>query len=133
MTTQKGHRCHDQQHTKTEAANGGTSTEHRAQETPAEPVYGFARLRESEMYHLMGLAQSALSEADHMTRKVHDKARDRYLDHEGTSEPLDRQEISRLLSDAYQCAIKAANVIDEAADALARRGPARGADRAPVT
>jgi hypothetical protein len=35
-------------------ANGGTSTDRDAQEAPAEPVYGFARLRESEVYHLTG-------------------------------------------------------------------------------
>jgi hypothetical protein len=96
------------------AGNGSPGTDHTAQEA-AERPYGFARLRESEVYHLMGLAQSALDESEHVIRTVHDKARNRWLDHEGTSEPLDSGEISRLLSDAYQCAIKAANVIDEAA------------------
>lgn len=102
--------------TKTKAAgNGGTSTDLDAQKTSAEPVYGFARLRESELYHLMGLAQSALDETEHMARLVHDKAQDRWLDHNGSTKPLDNDEIGRLLSDAYQCAIKAATVIDEAA------------------
>ena len=78
-------------------------------------MYGFARLRESEVYHLTGLAQSALNETEHMIRKVNDMARNRWLDHQGTSEPLDTGEISHLLSDAYQCAIKAVNVIDDAA------------------
>jgi hypothetical protein len=96
-------------------ANGGTSTDRDVQEKPAEPVYGFARLRESELYHLMGLVQSALDETEHSTRKVQDKARERWMDHQGTSEPLDKHEISRLLADAYQCAIKTVNVIDEAA------------------
>jgi hypothetical protein len=99
----------------TTAANGGTSTDLPAQETPTEPVYGFARLRESEVYHLMGLAQSALDETEHMVRTVHQMAQDRWLDHKGTTEPLDRDQISRLLTDAYQCAIKAATVIDQAA------------------
>jgi hypothetical protein len=97
------------------AGNGGTSTDPGTQKTSAEPVYGFARLRETEVYHLMGLAQSALDEADHMVRVVHDKARDRWLDHDGSTKPLDNDEIGRLLSDAYQCAIKAATVIDETA------------------
>ena len=97
------------------ASNGGTSTDLGAQQIAAEPVYGFARLRESEVYHLMGLVQSALDETGHMVRTVHDKARERWLDHQGTAEPLDSDEIGRLLSDAYQCAIKAATVIDEAA------------------
>jgi hypothetical protein len=97
------------------ASNGGTSTDLTAQENSAKPVYGFARLRESEVYHLMGLAQSALDETEHTVRKVHDMACKRWLDHQGTSEPLDTGEISELLSDAYQCAIKAVNVIDDAA------------------
>jgi hypothetical protein len=97
------------------AANGGTSTDLTAHENSAKPVYGFARLRETEVYHLIGLAQSALDEAEHVVRTVQDKARGRWLDHQGTTEPLDTGEISELLSDAYQCAIKAVNVIDEAA------------------
>lgn len=97
------------------ATDGGTSTDLSAQGKPAEPVYGFARLRESEVYHLMCLVHSALSETQYVARTIEDKARDRYLDHEGTTQPLDNDEIGRLLSDAYQCAIKAANVIDEAA------------------
>lgn len=99
----------------TAAANGGTSTDLAAQETPAEPVYEFARLRESEVYHLMGLAQSALDETEHTVRTVHQMACDRWMDHKGTTEPLDTGQISRLLTDAYQCAIKAATVIDTAA------------------
>jgi hypothetical protein len=97
------------------AADGGTSTDRDVQEKPAGPVYGFARLRESELYHLMGLVQSAIDETEHSARTVQDKARERWMDHQGTSEPLDKHEISRLLADAYQCAIKAVNVLDEAA------------------
>ncbi len=97
------------------AANGAATTDPSAQDTPAEPSYGFARLRESEVYHLMGLANSAIDETEHTVRKVHDLARNRWLDHDGATRPLDKDEISRLLSDAYQCAIKAATVIDEAA------------------
>ena len=52
---------------------------------------------------------------------------------QGTSEPLDKGEISRLLSDAYQCAIKAVNVIDEAAMHWLDERPVRGADPAAVT
>jgi hypothetical protein len=99
----------------TAAANGGIRTDLAAKETSAEPVYGFARLRESEIYHLMGLAQSALDETEHTVRTVHQMAADRWLDHQGTTEPLDKDQISRLLTDAYQCAIKAATVIDTAA------------------
>jgi hypothetical protein len=99
----------------TAAANGGTSTDPSTQQTSAEPVYGFARLRESEVYHLTGLVQSALDETEHMVRTVHQMAQDRWFDHKGATEPLDKDQISRLLTDAYQCAIKAATVIDQAA------------------
>lgn len=97
------------------AGNGGTSTDPGAQQTSAVPVSGFARLRESEVYHLMSLASSALRETEQVVRTIENKARDRYFDHEGTTQPLDSDEIGRLLSDAYQCAIKATTVIDEAA------------------
>jgi oligoribonuclease NrnB/cAMP/cGMP phosphodiesterase (DHH superfamily) len=102
--------------TKIKAADdGGTTSDLSAQETATEPAYGFARLRESEVYHLMLLVQSALSETEYVVRTIEEKARERWMDHHGTTEPLDKDEISRLLSDAYQCATKAATVIDETA------------------
>jgi hypothetical protein len=97
------------------ASDGGTSADLPAQDKPVEEAYGFARLREAEIYHRMGLVQSALDETEHMIRVIHDKARDRWLDHDGSTEPLDNDEIGRWLSNAYQCASKAATVIDEAA------------------
>ena len=85
-----------------------------------EPLNGeqAARLRETEVYHLMSLVESALSEAEHLVREVHDKARDRWLDHDHVSEPLNADELSRLLSEAYQCTTLAATYIDKAAMGL---------------
>jgi hypothetical protein len=66
----------------------------------------------------MSLVQSALYEAEHLAREVHDQARDRYLDHDQASQPLDADELSRLLSEAYQCTTLASTYIDKAAMGL---------------
>jgi hypothetical protein len=103
------------------ASDGGTTTGSSPQGTPessATPRRGIARLRENEVYHLMGLVQSALYEAEHLVREVHDKASDRYLDHDNTTEPLNGEQVTRLLGEAYQCATLAAAYIDKAAMGL---------------
>jgi hypothetical protein len=105
----------------TAASDGGTTTDSSPQDTPASPAKprrGIARLRETEVYHLMALVQSALYEAERMIQQVQDKARDRYLDHDHTTEPLNADEITRLLGEAYQCATTAATYIDRAAMGL---------------
>jgi hypothetical protein len=103
----------------TAASNGGTTTDNSPQEaSPAKAERGIARLRETEVYHLMSLVESALYEAEHLVREVHDKARDRWLDHDHTTEPLNADELSRLLSEAYQCATLASTYIDKAAMGL---------------
>src|SRR5690242_3149301 len=105
----------------TAASNGGATTDSSPQGTPVSPARaerGIARLRETEVYHLMGLVESALSEAEHLVREVHDKARDRWLDHDHASEPLNADELSRLLGEAYQCATLASTYIDKAAMGL---------------
>ena len=106
----------------TAASNGGTTTtDSSPQDTPASPAKperGIARLRETEVYHLMSLVESALYEAEHLVREVHDQARDRWLDHDHTTEPLNADELSRLLSEAYQCATLASTDIDKAAMGL---------------
>ena len=104
----------------TAASNGGTTTS----DEPAKPARGFARLREHEVYYLMSLVQSALYEAEHLVREVHDQAQPRYLDHDQPSEPLDADELSRLLSEAYQCATLASTYIDKAAMGLLDPGAA---------
>ena len=101
----------------TAASSGDTTTttsESSTQGTLVKPEQGIARLREIEVYHLTALVESALSEAGRMVRQVHDKARDRFLDHDNSGEPLDADEISRALSDAYQCATVATTYIDKA-------------------
>ena len=101
----------------TAASSGGTTTttsQSSTEGTPAKPEQGIARLREIEVYHLTSLVESALSEAERMVRQVHDQARDRFLDHDNSGEPLDADEISRALSDAYQCATVATTYIDKA-------------------
>ena len=105
----------------TAASNGGITTDNSPQDTPASPAKaerGIARLRETEVYHLTSLVESALLEAEHLVREVHDKARDRWLDHDQASEPLNADELSRLLSEAYQCATLASTYIDKAAMGL---------------
>jgi hypothetical protein len=105
----------------TAASNGGTTTDSSPQDTPTSPAVprrGIARLRENEVYHLMGLVQSALYEAEHLVREVHDKASDRYLDHDTTTEPLNGEQVTRLLGEAYQCTTLASTYIDKAAMGL---------------
>ena len=105
----------------TAVSNGGTTTDSSSQDTPASPAKperGIARLRENEVYHLTGLVTSALYEAEHLVREVHDKASDRYLDHDNTTEPLNGEQVTRLLGEAYRCANLAATYIDKAAMGL---------------
>jgi hypothetical protein len=105
------------------AASGGTSTSESSSEgTSATPEHGMARLRETEVYHLMGLVQSALFEAEQMVRKVHDKARDRWLDHDNSKDPLNADEVSRALSEAYQATTMASTYIDKAVMGLLDHG-----------
>ncbi len=102
----------------TAVSNDGAPTGSSPLQAPANPECGIARLRETEVYHLMCLVQSALHEAEEMVLQVLDKARARWLDHANTSEPLNADEISRLLGEAFQCATLASTYIDRAAMGL---------------
>ena len=105
----------------TAASNGGTTTDSSPQDTPASPAKserGIARLRETEVYHLMSLVESALYEAEHLITEVLGQARPRYLDHDNTTEPLNGEQVARLLGEAYQCVNLAATYIDKAAMGL---------------
>jgi hypothetical protein len=105
----------------TAASNGSTTTDSSTPDAPASPAgpkRGIARLRETEAYHLISLVESALYEAEHLVREAHDQTRDRWLDHDQASEPLDADELSRLLSEAYQCTTLASTYIDKAAMGL---------------
>lgn len=106
----------------TAASNGGTTTDSSPQEGPAKPERGIARLREHEVYHLMSLVQSALYEAEHLVSEVLGRARPRYLDHDNTAEPLNGEQVDRLLGEAYQCTTLAATYIDKAAEGLLDSG-----------
>ena len=103
------------------ASDGGTTTDSSPKEAPAiqaKPERGIARLRENEVYHLMNLVQAALYEAEHLITEVLGQARPRYLDHDDTAEPLNGDQVARLLGEAYQCANLAATYIDKAAMGL---------------
>src|SRR5262245_28069861 len=103
------------------ASDGGTTTDDIPQGTsasPATPLRGIARLREHEVYHLMNLVQSALYEAEHLITEVLGQARPRYPGHDDTAEPLNGEQVARLLGEAYQCATLAATYIDKAAMGL---------------
>ena len=109
----------------TAASNGGTTTDSSTSGTPAgqaRPERGIARLRETEVYHLMSLVESALYEAEHLVREVHHKARDRWLDHENTTDPLNADQVSRALSEAYQATTMASTYIDKAVMGLLDSG-----------
>jgi hypothetical protein len=107
----------------TTAPGGGTTTsESRTEGTPARPEHGMARLRETEVYHLTSLVQSALYEAERMVQLAHDKARDRWLDHDNTTDPLNADEVSRALSEAYQATTMASTYIDKAVMGLLDSG-----------
>jgi hypothetical protein len=103
----------------TAASNGGTTgSPQDTPASPAKPERGIARLREHEVYHLMSLVQSALYEAEHLISEVLGQARPRYLDHDNTAEPLNGEQVARLLGEAYQCATLASTYIDKAAMGL---------------
>jgi hypothetical protein len=85
------------------ASNGDTTTE---KHQPAQREHGMNRLREQECYQLTSLISDGLDEAEHLIRKVHNKAYNRVLDYDGSkgTQSLDRQEALKILDEAYQCA-----------------------------
>lgn len=100
--------------TQIEAVSNGSAI---STDVQSERKRGFARLRDEECYHLMGLVLSALRETEHLIREVHDKASDRYGDYSGDKGApcLDAAEVTSTLGDAYQCACTAVTYIDKAA------------------
>ena len=75
------------------ASNGDAPPRSHARATRAR----HRRLREEECYHLTSLIGDCLDEAEHLVRKVHNKAYDRVIDYDGSkgTEPLDRPRPSR--------------------------------------
>ncbi len=84
------------------ASNGDTAT---TEPKPAQRVHGMDRLREEECYRLTGLIGDCLDEAEHLVKKVNNKAFNRTLDHDGSkgTKPLDRAEARQILDEAYDC------------------------------
>ena len=85
------------------ASNGGNTTTQK--HVPAQREHGINRLREEECYHLTNLIGDCLGEAEHLVKKVHNKAFNRVMDHDGSkgTKPLDRDDINATLQEAYDC------------------------------
>ncbi len=106
------------------ADNGSTTTTDKTENTdkpvPAQREHGLDRLREDECYHLTDLIQASLSESEYLVRKVHNKAFSRTLDYDGSkgTAPLDRDEATRVLREACDCAQVAMEYLYRAVSAL---------------
>jgi hypothetical protein len=99
------------------ASNGATTT---STTVPAQREHGLDRLREDECYHLTALIRDSLDEAEHLVRKVHNKAFNRTTDPDGTkgTVPLDHAEARQILTEARECAQVAADYLYQAVTAL---------------
>jgi hypothetical protein len=104
--------------TSSKASGNGAAT--TAPRVPAQREHGLDRLREDECYHLTALIESCLQEAEHLVRKVHSKAFNRTIDHDGTkgTAPLDRAEAAQILGQARDCAQVATEYLYQAFTAL---------------
>ncbi len=101
---------------KAASTDGGTT----AKRAPARREHGMGRVREDESYHLTTLIGTCLDEAEHLVRKVHDKAYNRMVDYDGSkgAQPLDRAEAKKILDEAYECASLALAYIYDASTHL---------------
>jgi hypothetical protein len=104
------------------AANGSATTSKRV---PAQREHGLDRLREDECYHLTGLITDSLDEAGYLVRKIHSKALNRTIDHDGShgTTALDRDEARTILAEARDCAALALDYLFRAVDALDDQDP----------
>ena len=104
--------------TATGASNGGDTVDKPA--APVQRVHGMDRLREEECYYVTGLIDECLKEAQHLVRKVYHKAFNRTIDHDGSkgTQPLDRPQAVKTLSEAYDCAALALAYIFSASSHL---------------
>jgi hypothetical protein len=86
-----------------DASNGSVAKD---KPVPAQREHGLKRLREEECYQATSLIESCLTEAEHLVRKIHNKAYNRVLDFDGTkgTQPIDPGEIMPILDEAYECA-----------------------------
>jgi hypothetical protein len=95
------------------AANNGT--EPTADASRAKREHGMCRVQEQLVYHVTGLAESALYEAEQLTHALNRAASQRTLDHDGGkgTEPPDMQHVAAVIAEALDC-------IDVAAEQLSR-------------
>jgi len=75
-------------------------------ETEVQRSHGLSRLREEECYYLTSLIRNCLTETEHLVRKVHDKAYQRFMDWDGKkdTQPIDSDEVLPILDEAFECA-----------------------------
>jgi hypothetical protein len=99
------------------ASNGGDTTE---KSMPAQRMHGMDQLRQEECYRLTGLIGDGLRETECLVREVHNKCHEWVMDYDGTqgTKPLDRDEASKILHEAYACASLALSYIYSAATHL---------------
>jgi hypothetical protein len=88
--------------TKVQDAANGTAKD---KPVPAQRSHGIKRLREEECYQATSLIETCLQEAEHLVRKVHNKAYNRVVDHDGSkgTQPIDPDEVMPILDEAYEC------------------------------
>jgi hypothetical protein len=74
-------------------------------DVPAQRVHGMDRLREDECYHITGLILDCFMEAEHLIRRVRNKAQNRVLDHDGSrgTKPLSVSEFGPVFDEAHDC------------------------------
>jgi len=93
------------------ASNG---TEPTADASRAQREHGMSRVQEQLVYHVTGLAESALYEAEQLTHALNRAASQRTLDDGGKgTEPPDMQHVAAVIAEALDC-------IDVAAEQLSR-------------
>lgn len=95
--------------TKVQAATNGSpanGTSVKDKPAPVQREHGIKRLREEECYQATSLVESCLQEAEHLVRKVHNKAYNRVMDYDGSkgTKPIDPGEVMPILDEAYECA-----------------------------
>ena len=90
------------------AASDGTDMTTDVSRKP--PLHGITRAREQQVYHVTGLAKSALYEAERLLDAVKNTALTRTLEDEG-SESLDLAHVAHVVTEVLDC-------VDIAAEAL---------------
>jgi hypothetical protein len=95
------------------AAESGTDPTTEIQAPERE--HGIARVCEEQVYHVTGLAESALYEAERLTYALKTSAMTRISDHDGSkgTEPIDMQHVVQVVTETLNC-------IDVAAEHLSR-------------